>query len=296
VVAAELEGEGLPEFYRSADLQAIRAQRLTMLCNRLRLGGAVIAAVGGAFSLTVGRVNLWGLVALTGFATALIVEIVMLVESPDRAWYTGRALAESVLTLTWRYAVGADPFIATLSHSEAKALMAKRLKEVWGAADATGAADVIVGPDAAVVTGTMDELRSQSFETRKATYIQNRTGKQRQWYASRARKSRSRAWAWRVFLIITETLAVVLAAGRGFGVWSVDWSGILASVVAAGAAWLSVKQYESLAAAYAVAARELAISQQRLEDSSEAEWPDAVADAEEAISREHTMWLASRTV
>ena len=73
-----------------------------------------------------------------------------------------------------------------------------------------------------------------------------------------------------------------------------DFAGIIAAMVASGAAWLALKQYSQLTSAYRVAAGELAIQADVLNTVNEAEWPQAVADAEEAISREHTMWLASR--
>jgi hypothetical protein len=48
-------------------------------------------------------------------------------------------------------------------------------------------------------------------------------------------------------------------------------------------------------AAYSTTAGELSLQTSHLLEASEAEWPTAVAYAEAAISREHTMWLASRT-
>lgn len=50
-----------------------------------------------------------------------------------------------------------------------------------------------------------------------------------------------------------------------------------------------------LASAYSTAAAALASQADRLSDLTEHEWAGAVADAEEAISRGHTLWLASRT-
>jgi len=39
-------------------------------------------------------------------------------------------------------------------------------------------------------------------------------------------------------------------------------------------------------------ARELSIIRDRIDWVDEAEWPQFVSDSEDAISREHTMWLA----
>jgi hypothetical protein len=89
---------------------------------------------------------------------------------------------------------------------------------------------------------------------------------------------------------------MVLAGGRAFGAWNIDISGVLAAAVAGGAAWLGLRQYSSLASAYSVTAAELGLSYSKLAETVENEWAAAVADSEEAISREHTMWLASRSI
>ncbi|MEU1012302.1 hypothetical protein [Streptomyces sp. NPDC005890] len=62
----------------------------------------------------------------------------------------------------------------------------------------------------------------------------------------------------------------------------------------AGVAWFAVRQYETLGRAYTFAATELSIIHGRLSQADEDGWAQEEADAEEAISREHTMWRASR--
>jgi hypothetical protein len=73
-------------------------------------------------------------------------------------------------------------------------------------------------------------------------------------------------------LIGSEVIAVVIAAGRAFGAWNADWSGILAAAVAAGAARLGLEQYGELFSAYSVAANELAMAADRLESGTDAQW------------------------
>jgi hypothetical protein len=81
------------------------------------------------------------------------------------------------------------------------------------------------------------------------------------------------------------------------GVTSIDLASLASALIASGSAWLAVKQYESVATAYLLASRELnAIKQRLLSVKDEHRWATEAADAEEVISREHTMWRASRTV
>lgn len=92
-----------------------------------------------------------------------------------------------------------------------------------------------------------------------------------------------------------EVVSLLLAAARIFGGWEVDLAGLCAAVVASGAAWVALKQFTTLASAYSTTAAELALQASRLEVVEEVDWSVKVVDAEEAISREHTLWLASRT-
>ena len=83
---------------------------------------------------------------------------------------------------------------------------------------------------------------------------------------------------------------------KATGVLRVDLLGLASAVVAGGAAWVQAKQHQTLATAYAVTSQELStISGQVDWASTEQEWAHFVDQAEEAISREHTLWRASRS-
>jgi hypothetical protein len=60
--------------------------------------------------------------------------------------------------------------------------------------------------------------------------------------------------------------------------------------------WLQTKQHSNLIESYSVAAQELAAIKAQIspQDTEEA-WARFVKEAEEAISREHILWKASRT-
>lgn len=287
-----LAGDDLPGLFHAADRASLSGQSAALRWNRVRLVGAICAAAGGAFSWAVGHIDGWAVIGLAGFVAALIAELVLLTQQPERDWYAGRAVAESTKTLAWKYAVAGAPFVEALPGPAARELFVDRLAAV----SAKGRDRIIVSSTLPVaVTDAMTALRGRSLQVRKAVYLRNRIGDQQDWYARKATWNKSRATAWRLTLIGGEVVAVLVAAGRVFGAWHADWSGILAAVVASGAAWLGLRQHSELASAYSIAANELAMATERLRDATEDEWPHAVADAEEAISREHTMWLASRS-
>ncbi|SHN47128.1 DUF4231 domain-containing protein [Cryptosporangium aurantiacum] len=286
-----LTSDELPVLFEAADNAALRGQRRTLHCNRARLLGAVVAALGGGLTLTVDGKDLWAFVALIGFVVALVAELTLFVQQPERDWYHGRAVAESVKTLAWKYAVGGSPFPPTLPEADAKRLLRDRVRAVV----IKGSDRIVVSEHGPLITESMAALRQGSREERLAVYLRDRISDQQHWYASAAGRNRVRAQFWRLVLVLGEVAAIIAAAGRAFSGWEGDWSGILAAVVASAAAWLGIKRHDELAAAYSVAATELAIAADRLADATEEDWPGIVADAEEAISREHTLWLASRS-
>lgn len=281
----------LPGVWKNADEASRRGQQWTLRLTWFKVGAGVLAAFGGALSWSMGRVDFAAWVVLVGFLVALISELVLWVTLPERLWYEGRAVAESAKTLAWRYGIGADPFPIDMSRPAAETKFRERMSTV-----ADQVADrVVFSDEQSVLTPAMDALRARPFEERRAAYLEYRTREQQRWYAKKARTNRRQATGWRVALIVAEVIAVVLAAGNVFGGWTVDLAGLLAALIAAGTAWVAVKQFSPLASAYSVATKELNIQASKLATVAAEDWPFVAADAEEAISREHTTWLASRT-
>lgn len=280
----------MPGFFRDADAASARGQRKYLALNRIRLSGAIIGALGGAVTLSTGTLDVSALIGLAGFLVALITELILAYLQPERDWYAGRALAESMKTMAWRYAVRGEPFTTGLTEAELHRLLRSRVQQLTE----KGADRIAIETDSALVTASMEALRASDFEHRKEVYLGQRTGSQRHWYAAKARYNRRRAEFWRIVLVSAEIVAVSLATLRLTGPLPVDLTGVLGSIISASAAWLVLKQHAQLASAYSTTSRELAIQEDFLDGTDEGEWGRAVSDSEEAISREHTMWLASR--
>ena len=281
----------LPGFFHDAERTSRRGQRLTLTWSRIRLISAVAAAFGGALEWEQKTaVHPWGLLALVAFSVALVVEILLWTQQPERDWHSGRAVAESIKTLAWRYAVAGAPFPADVARP--RALFQQRVGEVVAQSEQRLPLD----NDDPSATAAMTALREAPFEQRRTTYLENRLQEQKEWYTGKARADRRWAMRWRMALVVGEVLAIVLAGGRAFNVWEVDYSGILAAAVASGAAWLATRRHSSQATGYSLAARELVLVRAALLEADERSWAEAVAEAEETISREHRTWLASRPV
>ncbi|CCH32130.1 DUF4231 domain-containing protein [Actinosynnema sp. NPDC047251] len=278
----------LPGFFHDAERVSDEGKRQTLLLSRLRLVSAIVAALGGALTWKLGSYNLWGFVSLAGFLLALFAEILLWVLHPEQKWNGGRAVAEGVKSLAWRFAVAGDPFPAPLP--QAKHDLREKIGKV---VEAHGRHLGLAGANPSS-TGPMAELRAKSFEERKREYRETRVLRQKDWYARRANENEARTVLWRYLLIGGELVAVVLALLRAVDVWDVDISGVMAAAVAGGAAWLGLKQHQGLYMTYSAAASDLALLHEDLADVPEDGWAAAVADTEDAIGREHSAWLASR--
>jgi hypothetical protein len=287
----ELAPEDFPSLFRDADRASLRGQRRFIRATGARLWAAVLAAVAAICSnlLIAGEVEIIGLVAAAFFVVALGLEVWLLADRPEKPWYDGRALAESAKTLSWRFAVGGLPFpLGDESSADRFDDELNRLHK-----DAPEANIVPTGTD--VITKKMAELRSQPMEVRRSTYLLGRISDQQGWYARKAEFSERRASRWKLILIALEFTGVIVALVKAFGFLHVDIASVTSAAIGAGAAWLGVKQHESLARSYTFASNELSMIESRLEKvPDERAWAAEVADAEEAISREHTMWRAAR--
>jgi hypothetical protein len=284
-----------PTLYHAADRNSLDGQRRYLTATQLRLAMLVVAAVFGLIGWRRGRADLAAVVAGAAFAVALWAELYLLRRRPDRLWYDGRAAAESVKTLTWRYLVGGNPFgLTDVSEQESERLLLHRFGQV--AAElrgahldpASGAGDQI-GP-------ALRRVRSLPLEERRVLYRDGRIGAQRTWYRTKARWNERRATQWSLVLTGLEALGLLGAVLKATGAVRFDLLGLASALVGAGAAWVQTKQHQNLASAYEVASQELAvIGAQGDWASDEPAWAHFVDQAEEAISREHTTWRASHT-
>jgi hypothetical protein len=285
----------LPPFFEDADAAAVLAQRRYLLQFRLHLGLLVGAAVAGVVTWRFhGQGADWGgVTAATAFLASIIVRLYMEQQGDQRRWYDCRAAAESAKTLAWRYAVGGYPFPASMAPDEARRLFLSRLKEISRTLEM-----VDVSPHSSAhgeVNEAMELCRASDRASRIATYRKNRLLEQLDWYSSAATKNARSYRLWTKLALVTEMTGLLAAILKAANVIHVDLLGILSAAAASLVAWLQVKQHVTLAGAYSVTARELRHILSLVDkDADEEGWAKFVDDAEEGISREHTMWVASR--
>jgi SMODS and SLOG-associating 2TM effector domain 3/SMODS and SLOG-associating 2TM effector domain 1 len=305
-----LRKEDLPATYQAATRNSVAAQGRFLRRSAVGLTMVVLAAGAGSFVgfiyVPYTTADVMAIGAAAAFCAALVARISLLTDRPHKTWYGGRAAAESAKTLAWRFAVGGAPFQIDQDPDEVGLAFTTRLEEILTDLDAGS----LVPPSGIgrQITPRMRELRTKSLEERKEAYRVGRIADQLLWYSRKAKWNKARSQRWNVSLIFLEILglvgAIVIATGlfakevfgdTGVVIGSlVGWTG---AIVAGGAAWLQTKQHSNLAEAYSVAALELsAINDLMPLQRTEEDWARFVSESEDAISREHTLWRASRTM
>jgi hypothetical protein len=284
----------MPQLFRAADAASRSGQRTYLRLTRLRLGSVVGAAASGIAAWRVGdaRVDLLGLLALLFFVGSLLFESALWKQHPERDWYDGRAVAESAKTLAWKFAVGGDPFPTDVLTTTAMNALVRLLDSLH-----TSYPTVSLTPEAGTnVTPWMTATRGKLLTERREIYIADRVKDQQDWYKRRYDENNIKARAWKAFLIILEALGVLAALVESLTDTGLRYTPVLAAGIGAVVAWLETKQHDQVARAYSAAVSDLASALVKLQSAAtETDWAREMNDAEEAISREHTLWLASRS-
>jgi hypothetical protein len=291
------EDELLPELFRVADSASLLGQRRSVTLARWQLVLLSVAAAAGGAG---GGAPSW--LAAAAFLAAAALAVRLTRQQPQGLWYEGRAAAESMKTLAWKFAVRADayqPPPTTLPDAEgAYQLQLRGL--LRGLRYSAAVPDDAEQRD--TVTAAMRALRDEPLAVRREVYLRERVQAQHDWYRAKGAYCDRAGRLTELLGIALPLLGVALAVPRALGALPVDPLGAVSAVALSVAAWAQLRQYRPLAAAYRVAADELEQVREQLARldltaaGSEELWARLARDAEDAVSREHTTWQARREV
>ncbi len=218
------------------------------------------------------------------------------VKKLDQDWYRCRALAESVKTSTWRFAMRAHPFAETENIESPKAEFRNLLRDILQAN--SGIAENLSSDETEQVTASMIKIRKLSLKDRIAFYVENRIDDQRSWYAKKSTKNKAaqRRWFWLTIIIYIGSAISLNADKLGFPQATLAFDPMIVLVTSA-LGWLQMKRHGELTASYNLTAHEIGIIRGNSDSvKTEEQFSDFVNEAELAFSREHTQWVARRDV
>lgn len=224
---------------------------------------------------------------------ALACAVYLFMGRPDQHWYGGRAVAESIKTLTWRYVSRAEPFdkIDEIARHEFRLKLravVDQNKEVARLLT-THLGNEQISPE-------LELLRQTPVGERLEYYRTHRIIEQQTWYAKKAAANKRLVQKFYLGLFVIIGLAILFAIAKvaypTVQYWPTDF---FVTAAAGTLSWIQAKRFQELSASYTLTAHEISlIRQQANGPMTDAELSMFVGDAENAFSREHTQWIARK--
>jgi hypothetical protein len=236
----------------------------------------VVAAVISVFNSSLPEFAIVQAIALLG---ALACSVSLFSVRPDRYWYAGRAVAESIKTVTWRFVSKAEPF--NTSDEIARHHFMQTLKSIIEQNQEV-ARRLSTNLDGIQITDTMMAMRQRDIEERKRDYIESRVNDQQRWYAKKSGYNKKMATYFFVALIATNAIAMIFAIAKvrfpNMPYWPTD---ALVALAASTLSWMQAKRFSELSASYALAAHEISfIKEQSASVKTDDDLSQFVGDAE----------------
>lgn len=290
-----MDEKKFPILFRLADKKSNQSQKIFICLNLAILVLLILSSISSIF---VGESK--APYSLVLFCTACLVVSTLLnlyifIFKPEKSWYEGRAIAESVKTLTWKFITGTKPFGIDLNQENSENLFNENLKKIIGQKKDFF---VLIGkkyPDEKMISEEMLNIRFMDFEARKTIYLTARVQDQINWYSNNASRNAKFKTTAFIFMITFQFL------GIGFFILELNYETTLSltslaiTLTSIFLAWLQLKRYQELSESYAITAMELKFIKDKskfvTDNDQLAKYVD---DTENAISREHTLWLARR--
>jgi hypothetical protein len=289
----------LPELFYISDRASGSAQTMYLRLFRsqivLLFVASLIAGLTGLVGATTKHVLLVSNAVL--LVIAFIVMWIIRAQRYESAWFNYRAIAESTKTAAWRYMTQAPPYPSDLGGAELDRAFLDELSEIQRSRPDSY---LQVSAEGSPITDDMRNVRRKPLAERTAIYVKERLADQQEWYTTKARANSSAAnyWFWAIAGIQTLGLAAaVIQASSASGPWSFNPVSVFMTLAASFLAWAQVKRFDELRLSYSLAAQELTSLKSLAPYASDQDkFGEFVTQAEEAISREHTMWCARRNI
>lgn len=291
------DDQDMPAMYQLADRASAESQRAFLRCMATDLTLIVASSVIGAFSFSSDAAkSALALVSAGLMSAGLLLTVYIRSQKFEQSWYDGRAVAESVKTRAWRFMTCSEPYGEALTEVEASSLFLKTLQEVMQERKAFSASlcdDTSLAPQ---ISPKMLAVRQMSLSERKSIYLSQRINDQRKWYSSKSKINKKSAQFWFNAVMLSQTFA--LFSSLALIQWPnlpINVSTFFAAAAAASIAWLQLKRHQELSNSYGLAAQELGLIAEQAQNITTADKLSTfILDSENAISREHTLWIARR--
>lgn len=164
-----------PALYQAADTASTRAQKRYLRLFRTTLMFLIGGALLGSVSV---KSPEWhhasSILAAVLLGLSFVLSATLKILSPEKTWFGGRSVAESIKSITWRYMVGGEPYGILLEPhvadseftGELHLILQERRSLAWTYSDPA---------DPPQITGEMRAKRGEPAEDRLSFYLSERS-------------------------------------------------------------------------------------------------------------------------
>ena len=291
--ATPISDDFYPAPYQVADNQSILGQKHYKNLFLLEIGILLLAAIASLFPIGQASKLLPILLSIL-FLSELIIRWYIHRSSLQDNWYHGRAIAESIKTMTWKFAMRPYPDASPQGMEREQQQFNADLLEVvnvWNKVSKEGIE--ITGQH--FISKNLLAIKSLPDWTKKRDYYHaSRILNQQAWYDGRAKKNNRLSNLY--YYLIMACYLVALACSIYFIIdpEAFNLTSIFAVVASAILGWTQLNDYKDLKNAYSLAKNEIDGIIQQMANTTEANFYQHVEDIENAFSREHTIWIARK--
>ncbi|MFA4916941.1 MAG: DUF4231 domain-containing protein [Syntrophales bacterium] len=290
----QMEESDFPALYNAADSASLEAQSNSF--NSLRL--YLILLVAAAFVSFEWAQEVYGAIASASlFLITLGILVWLKVKKPEDIWYNGRAVAESVKTRTWRWVMKAEPYDKAVSEEQAQRELLSDLKAIL-AQNRSLSGCLKWTPDLGeAISKKMISIRSLPWKERLDIYKNDRIDNQSVWYSKKSQFNKRRAKQWFAASIFLHSIAILMLLYRIKNPITSLPIEVMAAAASAVLTWLQAKKHNELNSSYSLAAHEIVlIKGEAVSVQDDPHLSEFVMNSESAFSREHTQWVARKSV
>jgi hypothetical protein len=162
--------ENFPALFQNSDKSALDGQNKYL---NYFLWGQITLVVGAAISLVPFDSSSYGhelaISSTVCFIAAIAITIAIKYFNLENRWYNGRAVAESIKSLTWKYVTKVEPFIASKSVGEVDKEFCEKLQELLKENIEYLDNNFLI-QSFEQISVKMREIRNGNFDSRKAIY------------------------------------------------------------------------------------------------------------------------------
>ena len=181
-----MEQKFYPILFKIADTKSKKSQNIFIRLNIFILLLLILSSVSSIYTTVPKNITTFSTICLI---LSTLFNIYILFFRPEKSWYEGRAIAESVKTLTWKFITNTKPFKISLQQEKAEQIFNENLKKIIGQRRDFY---ILIGqnyPDGNMISDEMISIRNCSFEERKKKYVEDRIQDQINWYSYKTKQN-----------------------------------------------------------------------------------------------------------